>query len=100
MKKAVIKWSNFFPQSTVADTGLPSCPDALKEDQRLCQVPKELAGPNLSDLIHDKETLEQFWAFLNEHSAGYVFSLLLFYPFLSSEEMFGGDHGYLSVHRF
>ncbi|NXL51169.1 RGS22 protein, partial [Podilymbus podiceps] len=57
-------------ESTVADTGLPSCPDALK-DQRLCQVPKELAGPNLSDLIHDKEKLEQFWAFLNEHSAGY-----------------------------
>ncbi|XP_054672207.1 regulator of G-protein signaling 22 isoform X2 [Grus americana] len=57
-------------ESTVADTGLPSCPDALKEDQHLHQVPKELAGPNLSDLIHDKEKLEQFWAFLNEHSAG------------------------------
>ncbi|NWI23479.1 RGS22 protein, partial [Sula dactylatra] len=57
-------------ESTVADTGLPSCPDALKEDQHLCQVPKELADLNLSDLIHDKEKLEQFWAFLNEHSAG------------------------------
>ncbi|XP_075351585.1 regulator of G-protein signaling 22 [Mycteria americana] len=57
-------------ESTVADTDLPSCPDALKEDQHLRQVPKELAGPNLSDLIHDKEKLEQFWAFLNEHSAG------------------------------
>ncbi|KAK1212797.1 RGS22 protein, partial [Pygoscelis papua] len=57
-------------ESTVADTGLPSCPDALKEDQHLRQVPKELAGPKLSDLIHDKEKLEQFWAFLNEHSAG------------------------------
>ncbi|NXN65987.1 RGS22 protein, partial [Himantopus himantopus] len=57
-------------ESTVADTGLPSCPDALKEDQHLCQVPKELAGPDLSDLIHDKEKLEQFWAFLNERSAG------------------------------
>ncbi|NXD92604.1 RGS22 protein, partial [Chaetorhynchus papuensis] len=50
-------------ESTVADTG------ALKEDQHLHQVPKELAGPNLSDLIHDKEKLEQFWDFLNEHSA-------------------------------
>ncbi|NXG71417.1 RGS22 protein, partial [Baryphthengus martii] len=57
-------------ESTVADAGLPSCPDTLKEDQHLCQVPKELAGPNLSDLIHNKEKLEQFWAFLNEHSAG------------------------------
>ncbi|XP_065525221.1 regulator of G-protein signaling 22 [Lathamus discolor] len=57
-------------ESTVADTGLPSCPDALKEDEHLCQVPKELTGPNLSDLIHDKEKLEHFWAFLNEHSAG------------------------------
>ncbi|NXE78205.1 RGS22 protein, partial [Cochlearius cochlearius] len=57
-------------ESTLADTGLPSCPDALKEGQHLHQVPKELAGPNLSDLIHDKEKLEQFWAFLNEHSAG------------------------------
>ncbi|NXA18736.1 RGS22 protein, partial [Ibidorhyncha struthersii] len=57
-------------ESTVADTGLPSRPDALKEDQHLCQVPKELAGPDLSDLIQDKEKLEQFWAFLNEHSAG------------------------------
>ncbi|XP_068040040.1 regulator of G-protein signaling 22 isoform X2 [Anomalospiza imberbis] len=50
-------------QSTVAGTG------ALKEDQRLHQAPKELAGPNLSDLIHDKEKLEQFQAFLNKHSA-------------------------------
>ncbi|NXC19887.1 RGS22 protein, partial [Corythaeola cristata] len=57
-------------ESTVADTALPSCPVVLKEDQDLCQVPKELAGPNLSDLTHDKEKLEQFWVFLNEHSAG------------------------------
>ncbi|XP_030336280.1 regulator of G-protein signaling 22 isoform X3 [Strigops habroptila] len=57
-------------ESVVADTGLPSCPDALKEDKHLHQVPKELTGSNLSDLIHDKEKLEQFWAFLNEHSAG------------------------------
>ncbi|NWU61949.1 RGS22 protein, partial [Pterocles burchelli] len=57
-------------ESTVADTGLPSCPDALQEDQHLSQVPKELSGPTLSDLIQDKEKLEQFWAFLNEHSAG------------------------------
>ncbi|NXI91260.1 RGS22 protein, partial [Psophia crepitans] len=57
-------------ESTVADTGLPSRPDALKEDKHLHQVPKELAGPNLSDVIKDKEKLEQFWAFLNEHSAG------------------------------
>ncbi|NWS69036.1 RGS22 protein, partial [Crotophaga sulcirostris] len=56
-------------ESTAADTGLPSCPDALKEDQHLYQVPKELKGLNLSDLVHDKEKLEQFWAFLNEHSA-------------------------------
>ncbi|NXG03467.1 RGS22 protein, partial [Sakesphorus luctuosus] len=53
-------------ESTVADTGLPSCPD----DQQLGQVPKGLAGPNLCDLIHDKEKLKLFWAFLNEHSAG------------------------------
>ncbi|NXK36038.1 RGS22 protein, partial [Piprites chloris] len=53
-------------ESTVADSGLPSFPD----DQYLHQVPKGLAGPNLSDLIHDKEKLKQFWAFLNEHSAG------------------------------
>ncbi|XP_027548265.1 regulator of G-protein signaling 22 isoform X5 [Neopelma chrysocephalum] len=53
-------------ESTVADTGLPSFPD----DQYLRQVPKGLASPNLSDLIHDKEKLKQFWAFLNEHSAG------------------------------
>uniref|UniRef100_A0A8C5WZT7 Regulator of G protein signaling 22 n=1 Tax=Malurus cyaneus samueli TaxID=2593467 RepID=A0A8C5WZT7_9PASS len=51
-------------ESTVADAG------ALKEDQDLHQVPKELAGSNLSDLIRDKEKLERFWAFLNEHSAG------------------------------
>ncbi|KAK2527848.1 Rgs22 [Columba guinea] len=57
-------------ENIVADTVLPSCSDALKEDQPLRQVPKESAGPNLSDLIHDKEKLEQFWAFLNEHSAG------------------------------
>ncbi|NWX44577.1 RGS22 protein, partial [Steatornis caripensis] len=57
-------------ESTVADTGLPSCSDAFKEDQHLRQVPKELSGPNLSDLIHDREKLEQFWAFLDKHSAG------------------------------
>ncbi|NXX77774.1 RGS22 protein, partial [Urocolius indicus] len=57
-------------ESTAADTGLPSCPDALKEDQHLCQVSKELAVPVLSDLIHNKEKLDQFWAFLNKHSAG------------------------------
>uniref|UniRef100_A0A663N3F8 Regulator of G protein signaling 22 n=1 Tax=Athene cunicularia TaxID=194338 RepID=A0A663N3F8_ATHCN len=73
-------------ESTVTDTDLPSCPDALKEDQHLCQVPKELTGLNLSDLIHDKKNLEQFWAFLNEHSAGYVSSLLLFYPFKKKRE--------------
>ncbi|XP_053852109.1 regulator of G-protein signaling 22 isoform X1 [Vidua macroura] len=50
-------------ESTVADTG------ALKEDRHLHQAPKELLGPNLSDLIHDKEKLEQFQAFLNKHSA-------------------------------
>ncbi|XP_064248958.1 regulator of G-protein signaling 22 isoform X3 [Passer domesticus] len=50
-------------ESTVADTG------PLKEDQHLHQAPKELTGPNLSDLIHDKEKLEQFQAFLNKHSA-------------------------------
>ncbi|XP_071410183.1 regulator of G-protein signaling 22 [Pithys albifrons albifrons] len=53
-------------ESTVADTGLPSCPD----DQHSGQVPKGLADPNLSDLIHDKEKLKLFWAFLNKHSAG------------------------------
>ncbi|NWI90207.1 RGS22 protein, partial [Pitta sordida] len=53
-------------ESAVADTGPPPCPD----DLLLHQVPKELAGPNLSDLIHDKEKLKQFWAFLDEHSAG------------------------------
>nr|XP_021136389.1 regulator of G-protein signaling 22 isoform X2 [Columba livia] len=57
-------------ENIVADTVLPSCSEALKEDQPLRQVPEESAGPNLSDLIHDKEKLEQFWAFLNEHSAG------------------------------
>ncbi|CAN8183799.1 unnamed protein product [Coccothraustes coccothraustes] len=50
-------------ESTVADTG------ALKEDQHLHQASKELAGPSLSDLIHDKEKLEQFQAFLDKHSA-------------------------------
>ncbi|XP_027758907.1 regulator of G-protein signaling 22 [Empidonax traillii] len=53
-------------ESTVADSGLPSFPD----DQYLHQVPKGLAGPSLSDLIHDKDKLKQFQAFLNEHSAG------------------------------
>ncbi|NXI68612.1 RGS22 protein, partial [Anseranas semipalmata] len=57
-------------ESTVADTGLPSCPDILKEVQHLRQVPKESTGPNLYDLIHDKQKLEQFWVFLNERSAG------------------------------
>ncbi|NXJ74082.1 RGS22 protein, partial [Trogon melanurus] len=57
-------------ESAVADTGLPSCPDSLIEDQHLHQVPKGLPGPNLSDLIHNKKKLEQFWGFLNEHSAG------------------------------
>ncbi|NXP11918.1 RGS22 protein, partial [Thinocorus orbignyianus] len=56
-------------ESTIADIGLPPCPNALKEDQHLFQVPKESAGLTLSDLIHDKEKLEQFWNFLNEHSA-------------------------------
>ncbi|XP_071594150.1 LOW QUALITY PROTEIN: regulator of G-protein signaling 22 [Heliangelus exortis] len=56
-------------ESNVAARGLPSFSDALKEDQHLCQVPKELAGPNLPDLIYDKEKLEQFWTFLNENSA-------------------------------
>ncbi|XP_054241252.1 regulator of G-protein signaling 22 [Indicator indicator] len=57
-------------ESTVADTALLPCPGALKEDQHSGQIPKELAGPQLSDLIHDKEKLEQFRAFLSEHSAG------------------------------
>ncbi|NXT01074.1 RGS22 protein, partial [Jacana jacana] len=56
-------------ESAVAETGLPPCPDAHKDDQHLLQVPKESASLNLSDLIHDKEKLEQFWTFLNEHSA-------------------------------
>ncbi|NWR72997.1 RGS22 protein, partial [Centropus unirufus] len=55
-------------ESTAADAGLPSRPDALKEDQHL--HPKEPAGPSLSDLMRDKEKLEKFCAFLNEHSAG------------------------------
>uniref|UniRef100_A0A8C0UK27 Regulator of G protein signaling 22 n=1 Tax=Cyanistes caeruleus TaxID=156563 RepID=A0A8C0UK27_CYACU len=50
-------------QGPVADTG------ALVEDQNFHPAPKELAGPNLSDLIHDKKKLEQFRAFLNKHSA-------------------------------
>uniref|UniRef100_A0A493TJA1 Regulator of G protein signaling 22 n=1 Tax=Anas platyrhynchos platyrhynchos TaxID=8840 RepID=A0A493TJA1_ANAPP len=57
-------------ESTVADTGLPSCPDVLKVAQNLCPVPKESGGSNLYDLIHDKQKLEKFWVFLNEHSAG------------------------------
>lgn len=78
----------------MADTG------ALEEDQHLHQAPKELAGPNLSDLIHDKEKLEQFRAFLNKRSARYVSSLLLFYLFLSSEEIFPNDLSYRNVDRF
>uniref|UniRef100_A0A8C9F156 Regulator of G protein signaling 22 n=1 Tax=Pavo cristatus TaxID=9049 RepID=A0A8C9F156_PAVCR len=31
---------------------------------------KKLTGSNLYDLIHNKQKLEQFWVFLNEHSAG------------------------------
>ncbi|XP_023776493.1 regulator of G-protein signaling 22 isoform X4 [Cyanistes caeruleus] len=50
-------------EGPVADTG------ALVEDQNFHPAPKELAGPNLSDLIHDKKKLEQFRAFLNKHSA-------------------------------
>uniref|UniRef100_A0A8C6ISG1 Uncharacterized protein n=1 Tax=Melopsittacus undulatus TaxID=13146 RepID=A0A8C6ISG1_MELUD len=42
----------------------------LSERVEYHQVSKELTGPNLSDLIQDKEKLEHFWAFLNEHSAG------------------------------
>lgn len=94
-KKQLCKQNNFSPQSTVGATG------ARKEDQDLHQAPKELPGPNLSDLIHDKEKLEQFWAFLNKHSARYVSSLLLlFYLFLSLEEIFANDLGYLNVDRF
>lgn len=92
--KQLCKQNNFSPQSTVADTR------TLKEDQHLHQAPKELAGPNLSDLIHDKEKLEQFQAFLDKHSARYVSSLLLFYLCLSSEEIFANDLGYLNVDRF
>ncbi|NXP81935.1 RGS22 protein, partial [Ramphastos sulfuratus] len=57
-------------ESTAANTGLPPCPAAVKEDQHSGQVPKELGGPKLSDLIHEKEKLEQFQAFLSKHSAG------------------------------
>uniref|UniRef100_A0A8B9QMM5 Regulator of G protein signaling 22 n=1 Tax=Apteryx owenii TaxID=8824 RepID=A0A8B9QMM5_APTOW len=57
-------------ESAAADTGLPTCPDVLPKDQDLCQVPQELAGPNLCDLIHDKLKLEQFRVFLDERSAG------------------------------
>uniref|UniRef100_A0A8C3GU19 Regulator of G protein signaling 22 n=1 Tax=Corvus moneduloides TaxID=1196302 RepID=A0A8C3GU19_CORMO len=81
-------------ESTVADIG------ALKEDQHLHQVPKELAGPNLSDLIHNKEKLEQFWAFLNEHSARYVSSLLLFYLKKSNEKSKDIKNKYLNNRYF
>ncbi|XP_019469714.1 regulator of G-protein signaling 22 isoform X2 [Meleagris gallopavo] len=57
-------------ESTVADTDLPSFPDVLKEAQHLHQASKKLTGSNLYDLIHNKQKLEQFWVFLNEHSAG------------------------------
>ncbi|XP_068017147.1 regulator of G-protein signaling 22-like [Melanerpes formicivorus] len=57
-------------ESAVADTGVLPCLGALKEDQHSGQVPKEVAGPKLSDLIHDKEKLEQFRAFLSKRSAG------------------------------
>ncbi|NWJ01778.1 RGS22 protein, partial [Crypturellus undulatus] len=57
-------------ESTAADTGLPTSPDVLQKDEHLYQVPQELAGPNLYDLIHDKKKLEQFRVFLDEHSAG------------------------------
>ncbi|XP_040519463.1 regulator of G-protein signaling 22 isoform X3 [Gallus gallus] len=57
-------------ESTVADTDLPSFPDVLKEAQHLHQASKKLTGSNLYDLFHNKEKLEQFWVFLNEHSAG------------------------------
>ncbi|XP_021242352.1 regulator of G-protein signaling 22 isoform X2 [Numida meleagris] len=57
-------------ESTVADTDLPSFPDVLKEAQHLGQASKKLAGSDLYDLIHNKQKFEQFWVFLNEHSAG------------------------------
>uniref|UniRef100_A0A8C2SLR8 Regulator of G protein signaling 22 n=1 Tax=Coturnix japonica TaxID=93934 RepID=A0A8C2SLR8_COTJA len=57
-------------ERTVADTGLPSFPDVLKEAQNLHQDSKQLAGSNLYDLFQDKQKLEQFWVFLNENSAG------------------------------
>ncbi|NXR05986.1 RGS22 protein, partial [Semnornis frantzii] len=57
-------------ESTAANTGLPPCPAAVKEDEYSGQVLKELGGPKLSDLIHEKEKLEQFQAFLSKHSAG------------------------------
>ncbi|XP_062424307.1 regulator of G-protein signaling 22 [Rhea pennata] len=57
-------------ESAAADTSLPTCPDVPPKDQHLYQVPQELAGPNLSDLIHDKLKLEQFRVFLDERSAG------------------------------
>ncbi|POI31923.1 hypothetical protein CIB84_004326, partial [Bambusicola thoracicus] len=57
-------------ESTVADADLPSFPDVLKEAQHLHQASKKLTGSNLYDLFHNKEKLEQFWVFLNEHSAG------------------------------
>lgn len=80
IKKQICMWLHFFPQSTLPDTGLPSCPDALKEDQHLDQVPKELAGPSLSDLIHNKEKLEKFQDFLNERSAVYVSFIISILP--------------------
>uniref|UniRef100_A0A8B9FTQ3 RGS domain-containing protein n=1 Tax=Amazona collaria TaxID=241587 RepID=A0A8B9FTQ3_9PSIT len=76
-------------ESTAADTGLPSCPDALKEDEHLRQVPKELTGPNLSDLIHDKDKLGHFWAFLNERSAG--MDLMCWLDIEQFREMFHKD---------
>nr|XP_009674346.1 PREDICTED: regulator of G-protein signaling 22 [Struthio camelus australis] len=57
-------------ESAAADIGLPTCLDVLKKDQHLCQVPQELAGPNLCDLIHNKLKLERFRVFLDKHSAG------------------------------
>ncbi|NXC49564.1 RGS22 protein, partial [Penelope pileata] len=57
-------------ERTVADTDLPSFPDVFKEVQHWREASKELASPNLRALIHDKQKLEQFWIFLNEHSAG------------------------------
>ncbi|NXG41193.1 RGS22 protein, partial [Psilopogon haemacephalus] len=57
-------------ERTAADPALPPCPGALKEDQHSGQVPKELGGPKLTDLIQEKGKLEEFQAFLSEHSAG------------------------------